>query len=71
MAQDLAAAGVELSALMTGSWWKSPKMPARSPKARLRAGGGGQVLPREEGVTFNHLSPGISWEIVRTLVRAW
>ena len=29
MAQDLAAAGVELPALMTAGRWRSPKMPAR------------------------------------------
>ena len=29
MAQDLAKNGVELPALMTASWWKSSKMPAR------------------------------------------
>ena len=29
MAQDLAATGVELPALMTAGWWKSSKMPAR------------------------------------------
>ena len=29
MAQDLAASGVELPALMTASRWKSSKMPAR------------------------------------------
>ena len=29
MAQDLAAAGVELPALMTAGRWKSSKMPAR------------------------------------------
>ena len=29
MARDLAAAGVELPALMTAGRWKTPKMPAR------------------------------------------
>ena len=29
MAQDLAATGVELPALMTAGWWKSSRMPAR------------------------------------------
>ena len=29
MAQDLAATGVELSALMTAGLWKSSRMPAR------------------------------------------
>ena len=38
MAQDLAATGVELPALMTAGWWKSSRMPARCTE-RQAAGG--------------------------------
>ena len=45
MAQDLAATGVELPALMTAGRCKSSRMPARY--TERQAGPGGQVLPRE------------------------
>ena len=50
MAQDLAATGVELPALMTAGRWKSAKMPARYTERDSRSGPGGQVLPGERGL---------------------
>ena len=45
MAQDLAATGVELPALMTAGWWKSSKMPARYTERQASDRGAvGQVL---------------------------
>ena len=41
MAQDLAASGVELPALMTAGRWKSPAMPASY--TEKQAAGGGAV----------------------------
>ena len=46
MAQDLAAAGVELPALMVAGRWQSPRMPARY-TARQAAGRG--AVPRYYG----------------------
>ena len=46
MAQDLAAAGVELPALMVAGRWQSPRMPARY-TARPAAGRG--AVPRYYG----------------------
>ena len=51
MAQDLAATGVELPALMTAGRWKSSKMPARyTEPPGCRPGRGGQVLPGGRGL---------------------
>ena len=53
MAQDLAAAGVELPELMTAGRWKSSSMPARYTERQAgRSGRGGQVLPGETGVVI-------------------
>ena len=55
MAQDLAATGVDLPALMTAGRWKSSRMPAKYTE-RQAAGRGGQILPEERGLNFNRLS---------------
>ena len=39
MAQDLAAAGVDLPALMTAGRWKSSKMPARNTEGQAAGRG--------------------------------
>ena len=63
MAQDLAAAGVELPALMNAGRWKSSKMPAplyREPG--YRTGRGGQVLPGKKGLGSTWTSPEMTRE---------
>ena len=50
MAQDLAAAGVELPALMTAGRWKISKMPARYTEGRQRAGGRWPGITRAGGL---------------------
>ena len=50
MAQDLAAAGVELPALMNAGRWKSPKMPARYTEGQAAGRGAVARYYRERGV---------------------
>ena len=50
MAQDLAATGVELPALMTAERWKSSKMPARYTERQATGRGAVARYYQEDGL---------------------
>ena len=60
MAQDLAAAGVELPALMNAGRWKSSRMPAKYTERQAAGRGAVARYYQRRGVEFNHLS--LSWQ---------
>ena len=56
MAQDLAATGVELPALMQAGRWKSSRMPVRYTERQAAGRGAVARYYRRAGVEFNHYS---------------